>query len=244
MPRFYVPCPRIENGMMRITGEEVRHIRKVLRLKEGDRISVFDGSTKEYEGPILKGGLSSILVRIENISSSLRESPLEITLAQSLLKGEKMDHIVQKATELGAREIIPFLSSRSIPLLDRSKTLRRHQRWERISVEASKQCGRGMPPGIALIQDYSVMIQSAPGNALRLILWEREGRRLKEILESSEEKGIFFVIGPEGGLSEEEMAYARERGFIPVTLGKRILRSETASLCFLSILQYEMGDMG
>jgi len=245
MPRFYVPEPQIEAGTMRVTGEEVRHIRKVLRLRTGDRISVFDGSSKEYEGTIVEEGPSSVLIRIEDTLSPQRESPLEITLAQSLLKSEKMDYVIQKATELGVREMIPFLSSRSIPLLDKSKASRRHHRWERICVEASKQCGRGVLPKIAPLLDYCVMVQSACGNTLRLILWEKEGRGLKEVLKGSEEKrNIFFIVGPEGGFSEEEVQYAKERGFIPATLGRRILRAETASLCLLSILQYELGDMG
>ena len=103
MARFYVPEPRIEAGTMRVTGEEVKHVRKVLRLRAGDRISVFDGLSKEYEGTIIEEDSSSVLIRIENTLSSQKESPLEITLAQSLLKGEKMDYVVQKATELGVR---------------------------------------------------------------------------------------------------------------------------------------------
>ena len=245
MPRFYVPEPKIEDGMMRVTGEEVNHIRRVLRLRAGDKISVFDGLSKEYHGTIADEGPSSVLIRIESTSAPQRESSLEITLAQSLLKGEKMDYVIQKATELGAREMIPFLSSRSIPLLDKSGTLKRHHRWEKIAVEASKQCGRVVLPRIAPLQDYAEMIQGASQASLRLILWEREGIRLKEALKDSAGKNqIFFVIGPEGGFSGEEVQHARENGFVPVTMGERILRAETASLSLLSILQYEFGDIG
>jgi 16S rRNA (uracil1498-N3)-methyltransferase len=245
MARFYVPQPRLEKGMLKVEGEEVKHIRKVLRLTEGDEITVFDGLGKEFEGTIVEERLSSVVIRVKSVSSSKRDSPLEVTLAQSLLKGEKMDYLIQKATELGVKEIIPFLSSRSVPLLEKSKRLKRHHRWERIAIEASKQCGRGVVPRIEFLQDYSEMLPKASPNALRLILWEREGIRLKEILErSKEKKKIFFVIGPEGGLSQGEVDEAKEAGFIAVTLGRRILRAETASLCFLSILQYEQGDIG
>jgi len=168
-----------------------------------------------------------------------------VTLAQSLLKGEKMDTLIQKATELGVKEIIPFLSSRSVPLLGKSGRLKRHRRWERIAIEASKQCGRGMVPRIASLQDYSEMLQTASSGSLRLILWEKEGAKLKKVLEKSLEKTkIFFIIGPEGGFSQEEVEEAERTGFIIVTLGERILRAETASLCFLSILQYDRGDVG
>jgi 16S rRNA (uracil1498-N3)-methyltransferase len=245
MVRFYVPQPRLEKGMLKVEGEEVKHIRKVLRLTEGDEITVFDGLGKEFEGTIVEEGLSSVVIRVKSVYPSKRDSPLEVTLAQSLLKGEKMDYLIQKATELGVKEIMPFLSSRSVPLLEKSKKLKRHHRWERIAIEASKQCGRGVVPMIEFLQDYSEMLQKASPNALRLILSEREGIKLKETLErSKEKKKIFFVIGPEGGFSQGEVDEAKRAGFIPVTLGKRILRAETASLCFLSIVQYEQGDIG
>ena len=245
MARFYVPQPRIENRMLKIEGDEVKHIRKVLRLKTGDEIVVFDGLGKEFEGTIVEERLSSVVIRVQNIISSKKDSPLEVTLAQSLLKGEKMDYLIQKATELGVKEIIPFSSSRSVPFLEKSRRLNRHHRWEKIAVEASKQCGRGSVPKIESLQDYSDMLQIASTKDLRLILWERGEIRLKEVLErSKEKKNIFFTIGPEGGFNQLEVGGAKRAGFIPVTLGRRILRAETASLCFLSILQYERGDIG
>ena len=146
MARFYVPHPQIEDDILKVEGDEVRHIRKVLRLRAGDDLSVFDGSGKEYEGTIVEERSSSVSIRVRNISSSKRESGLEITLAQSLLKGEKMDYLIQKATELGVKRIVPFISSRSIPLLEKSKRLDRHRRWEKIAIGASKQCGRGVIP--------------------------------------------------------------------------------------------------
>jgi 16S rRNA (uracil1498-N3)-methyltransferase len=245
MPRFYVPNPLIKDGFLEIKGSEARHIRRVLRLRTGDEIVVFNGLSKEYEGAIVEEGASSVVINIQNISPSKRESPIEITLAQSVLKGEKMDYLIQRATELGIKEIIPFLSSRSIPLLEKSRGLKRYHRWEKIAIEASKQCGRGLVPRIERLQDYSEMLQVASSNSLHLILWEKKGIRLKEILKNSKEKTkIFFIVGPEGGLSIEEVEQAKGKGFLAVTLGKRVLRSETASLCLLSILQYEWGDIG
>ena len=245
MPRFYVPNPSIKNGILKVEGEEVKHIRKVLRLRAGDQIILFDGLGIEYEGRILEENASSVLVQIRTTSVSQQDSPLELTLAQSLLKGEKMDFLIQKATELGVKEIIPFLSSRSVPIFDKTRRPERHHRWKRIAIEASKQSGRGVIPIVQSVNSYSEMLQIASSNGLRLILWEREGAKLKEILKKTEEKSkIFFVVGPEGGFSQEEIHTAEELGFIPVHLGKRVLRAETASLCFLSILQYERGDIG
>jgi len=245
MPRFYIPNPQIEKDFLTIKGNEARHIRRVLRLKAGDEIIVFDGSGKEYKGRIVKEEPTSVVIKVGDLFSSKEESPFEITLAQSLLKGEKMDYLIQKATELGVSEIVPFFSSRSVPLFDRLKKLERHRRWERIAIEASKQCGRGFIPKIDHIRDYSEMLSLAPLESLRLILWEEEGERLKEVLkESKDKKRIFFIVGPEGGLSQEEVEKSKGMGFIPVYMGQRILRAETASLCLLSILQYEWGDIG
>lgn len=245
MPRFYIPHPQIENDLLTITGNEVRHIRRVLRLRTGDEIVVFDGSGKEYKGRIVEEEPTSVVIKVGGLFSSKEESSVEITLAQSLLKGEKMDYLIQKATELGVREIIPFFSSRSVPLLDKSKKLERHRRWERIAIEASKQCGRGFIPKIERLCDYSEMLSLASRESLRLILHEREGRRLKEVLrESKDQRRIFFIVGPEGGMSWEEVEKSKKTGFIPVFMGGRIMRAETTSLCLLSILQYEWGDIG
>src|SRR4030042_2123770 len=245
MSRFYVPNPRIEQGLLKVEGNEVRHIRRVLRLKVGDRLVLFDASAKEYEGIIVEESPSSVVMKVENISSLPKESSLEITLAQSLLKGAKMEYVIQKATELGTKKIVPFFSSRSVPLLDKSKKLRRYHRWEKIAIEACKQCGRITVPRVEPLQNYSEMLGMASSEALRLILWEKEGQGLKEVLKESEGRTkIFFMVGPEGGMNDEEVGEAKKAGLIPITLGKRILRSETAGLCLLSVLQYEWGDLG
>ncbi|OGP89007.1 MAG: hypothetical protein A2156_05015 [Deltaproteobacteria bacterium RBG_16_48_10] len=245
MARFYVPHPKVEDGILKVEGDEVKHIRKVLRLKRGDEVSIFDGSGKEYEGTIVEEGSFSVSIEVRNLFFSPAEPNLSITLAQSLLKGEKMDYLIQKATELGVKRIVPFISSRSIPLLEKAKRLGRHRRWEKIAIGASKQCGRGVLPQIDPPGDYPQILGSVPQDSLRLILWEKGGEKLREILKKKErENEIFFIVGPEGGLSQEEVEEAKRANFIPITLGERILRSETASLCLLSILQYEWGDMG
>jgi len=156
-----------------------------------------------------------------------------------------MDYLIQKATELGIKRIVPFNSSRSIPLLEEPRQSERRHRWEKIAIAASKQCGRKLLPQIDPPGDYPQILEAVPEDSLRLILWERGGERLKGILKrSNKEKEIFFIVGPEGGLSQKEVEAATEAHFIPVTLGERTLRAETASLCLLSILQYEWGDVG
>lgn len=245
MARFYVPHPEIEDGILKVEGDEVRHIRKVLRLRAGDTLSIFDGSGKEYAGTIVEERATSVSIRVQTILPSKQESDLEVIFAQSLLKGEKMDFLIQKATELGVRRMVPFISSRSVPSLERTKQLERRQRWEKIAIGAAKQCGRGIVPVIDSLEEYPGLLQSVPKDGVRLILWEEGGKRLKEIFKEVERRGsVFFVVGPEGGLTKEEVEQAKEVDFIPVTLGERVLRSETAGLYILSILQYEWGDMG
>jgi 16S rRNA (uracil1498-N3)-methyltransferase len=245
MARFYVPHLKVEDGILKVKGDEVRHIRKVLRLRAGDALSIFDGSGKEYEGTIVEEGSASVSIRVQTILPSKRESDLEIIFAQSLLKGEKMDYLIQKATELGVKRIVPFISSRSIPSLEKTKRIERHRRWEKIAIGASKQCGRGVVPKIDPLQEYPQILQSVPEDTLRLILWEEGGKRLKEVLKKLERKtAVFFLVGPEGGLTKEEVEEAKRVNFVPVTLGERVLRSETAGLCLLSVFQYEWGDMG
>ena len=245
MPRFYVPEPRLEGNTLRIEGREVRHLRRVLRLRRGDAIVVFDDTGREYEGTIVFEDPTSVIVEITNVLHGSKDPTLTIVLAQGLLKGEKMDYIIQKATELGVSGVAPFFSSRSVPLLDLSAKHTRARRWERIAIEASKQSGRTIVPKIEPLRDYTEVLDRASLSAVLLIFWEQGGRALKQIVSGSKQDGeIFFVVGPEGGFNAEEVDAAKRRGFVPVSLGKRILRAETASLCFLSILQYEWGDLG
>ena len=245
MARFYVPEPRLDGNRLRIEGREARHLRRVLRLRRGDGVVVFDGFAREYEGTIVSEDSTSVIVEITNVRHGSQDSALTIVLAQSLLKGEKMDFVIQKATELGVSVVMPFFSSRSVPLLDRSAKHTRGRRWERIAIEASKQSGRTIVPKIEPLRDYSEILDKASPAAILLIFWEQGGRALKQVVsESKRGREIFFVVGPEGGFSAEEVEAAKRCGFVPVSLGKRILRAETASLCFLSILQYEWGDLG
>ena len=204
MARFYVPHLQIEDGILRVEGDEVRHIRKVLRLRAGDALSIFDGSGKEYEGTIVEEGSASVSIRVQTIFPSKRESDLEIVFAQSLLKGEKMDYLIQKATELGVKRIVPFISSRSIPLLEKTKRIERHRRWEKIAIGASKQCGRGVVPKIDPLQDYPqiLRIRSEGFPAAHPLGGGREKTQGSFEENWKEGNAVFFLVGPEGGLSE------------------------------------------
>jgi 16S rRNA (uracil1498-N3)-methyltransferase len=159
-----------------------------------------------------------------------------------------MDTIIQKATELGASRIIPFVSSRSIPQLTGEKATAKHQRWEKIAIEASEQCGRTGIPRLSPLAGFNEMLTLPQDTDLKIILWEAETRQgLKSILQNPDNRrtgNFFIVIGPEGGFSHDEIDRATRKGFLTASLGNNILRVETSSLAVLSILQYEKGIIG
>ena len=229
-----------------ISGAEARHIQKVLRLKKGDEIVLFDGRGMEYWGAIKSQRLHRITVKIGKTSIPRRESPIDVILGQGLLKGKKMDYVLQKTTEMGVSAIFPFISSRTIPILGGEGDERRWNRWKRIVVESAKQCGRTVPPSIEGTGDLGSVLEQPFHGFIKLILCEKEGLSLKERMrEIDSNAGKFlFLVGPEGGFCEEEISAAKGKGFTPVGLGPRILRSETAGVAMLSILQYEFGDLG
>jgi 16S rRNA (uracil1498-N3)-methyltransferase len=227
-----------------ISGAEARHIQMVLRLRVGDEIVLFDGTGKEYCGTIESRKPHRITVKIGKINTPHRESPIDVTLGQGLLKGDKMDNVFQKTTEMGVSTIFPFISSRTIPILGGKGAERRWNRWKRIVVESAKQCGRVIPPRVEGICHFESILEAPVHGFVKLILWEKEERSLKEKMGEIDRhsRKFLFLVGPEGGFSEAEISAAEGRGFIPVGLGPRILRSETAGVAMLSILQYEFGD--
>ncbi len=247
MRRFLVDGISRGDRSVLIAGEEFCHLSKVLRLKLGDQLSVFDGKGIELSGRIESIRKDRAIIEITCIKDTPSESRLEITLIQGIVKGRKMDIIVQKATELGVSVIQPFYTKRTIPRLDRGGEEKRLIRWKRVAIEAVKQCGRVMVPDIARPLKYGEAIEGY-GDCLKLVPWEMErAAGFKGVVEENASEGIerlTVLIGPEGGLSAEDVREACDKGFLPVSLGPRVLRAETAAIAVLSILQYEFGDMG
>jgi 16S rRNA (uracil1498-N3)-methyltransferase len=244
MPRFLVETPYWVGDTVEISGAEARHIHKVLRLKEGDEIILFDGKGMEYWGTIESQKFHRVVVKVEGKSAPRRESPIEVVLGQGLLKGDKMDYVFQKTTEMGISAIFPFVSSRTIPKSGGEQAERRWRRWRRIVVESTKQCGRTVPPRVEDIRSFGSLLDWPSREFVKLILWEKELTPLKERLRQmhGQSKKFLFLVGPEGGFCEEEISAAEGRGFISVGVGPRTLRSETVGVAVLSILQYEFGD--
>ncbi|HPQ44875.1 MAG TPA: 16S rRNA (uracil(1498)-N(3))-methyltransferase [Syntrophales bacterium] len=246
-PRIYSPHELHEGASPELGKEYFTYIRDVLRLKEGDELTLFDGMGHEYHAAIRD--FSHHDVRLDIIGKEDIKLPdTHITIAQSLPKGSKMDLIIQKSTELGVSRIVPFISSRSISRLEGTRASGKTARWRKIAIEASRQCGRGDVPEVSEIRSFGEMLNMPDENALRLILWEAEAERgIREILtdeKHSSADNFFIVIGPEGGFSWKEIEMARQRSFISASLGRLILRTETAPLAVLSILQYEKGLFG
>ena len=245
MARFFVPRKSINHQRATVEGPELDHLRKVLRLGPGDSIIVFDDAGWEHEAVIRSLSAQAAEIDVLRSFQAERESPLQLTLAVGLTKGEKMDFVVEKATELGAQAIVPFVSAYTVPKLDQRKIERRGERWQKIALAAAKQCGRTRIPEIFPLVNFENMVQQTAGS-LNLLFWEKEAHQtLKQVHATDPEaRSILLVIGPEGGLSDPEADLAQRHGFKPIRLGRRILRAETAAVTATSLVQYLWGDLG
>jgi len=245
MSRFFLSKQQIRDNRGLITGQELTHLRKVLRLVPGDRITVFDDFGWEHEAVIRS--LSAEQGEIEILSSyeTDRESPLKMILAVALTKGEKMDFIVEKATELGVHTIIPFASAYAVPKLDEAKVRKRTERWGKIALSAAKQSGRTRAPQIVPLCEYESLVCQSWPQTLKLFFWEKEKEQsLHQVYAREREaKAVLLAVGPEGGFSLEEARSAQAHGFESVKLGKRILRAETAAVTAMTLVQYLWGDL-
>ena len=247
IPRIYNPQELHEGTSSELDREYFTYIKDVLRLKGGDKLILFDGMGHEYSTIIRDFSSRNVcldIIRKENI----RLPDTRITLAQALPKGAKIEMIIQKSTELGVNGIVPFISSRSIPRLTGTRAAGKAARWRKIAIEASRQCGRGNVPEVSDIVSFDEMLNAPSKHTLRIILWEAETELgIRKILTDEKHACVdsfFIVIGPEGGFSWEEIEKARQCGFISASMGRLILRTETAPLSILSILQYEKGAFG
>jgi len=245
MARFFVPRKSITHQRATVEGPELDHLRKVLRLGPGDPIIVFDDSGWEHEAVIRSLSAQAAEIDLLRSVQTERESPLQLTLAVGLTKGEKMDFVVEKATELGVQAIVPFVSAYTVPKLDQRKIERRGERWQKIALAAAKQCGRTRIPEIFPLVNFENMVQQTTG-PLNLLFWEKEVHQtLKQVRATDPDaRSILLVIGPEGGLSDQEADSAQRHGFKAIRLGRRILRAETAAVAATSLVQFLWGDLG
>ncbi|MBL7156918.1 MAG: 16S rRNA (uracil(1498)-N(3))-methyltransferase [Candidatus Omnitrophica bacterium] len=240
MSRFFAPPENIKNNLIHIDGQEARHILKAMRLVENDKVVVFDGTGREYKGFIKETTPKSLVVEIVSTKRPKRESSPEITLAQAVPKKEKMDYIVEKATELGVENIIPILSERTIVRLEKNAVSKKVARWRNIARETSKQCGRTNIPEINDVQKFYNVIDGINNFDLALMAClSEETIELKMALPGFELGKIIVFIGPEGDFTPEEIVMAKNTNCKLVSLGKRVLKSDTAGLYVLSVLNHE-----
>jgi 16S rRNA (uracil1498-N3)-methyltransferase len=232
-------------GTAVVAGREIGHLRRALRLRPGDRVVLFDDEGWEHEGLIRACDAARAEVEILRSYQPGRESPLAITLAQAVGKGEKLDWVVEKSTELGVRAFIPFFSSRSVPRWDSRRAESRRARWERIAISAAKQSGRTRVPTLAAVTDFDSLLDEPSSYDLKFLLWEGESERgLKELCRERQTVGsVLLIVGPEGGFSAQEVSRALDRGFHGARFGGRILRMETAAVAAVAVLQFVWGDL-
>lgn len=246
MRSFFLGDNPVSGDLVTVTGELYRHMARVLRLKPGACVELIgDGGTRQ-SGVIEEVGAKALTVRITAQTPPREEERgLRITLYQGLPKGEKLDLILQKCTELGVAEMVTFDAARSIVKLKGERSAARLARYEKIVQEGARQSGRSAPPKVAIGGTLETVLRQAQ-HAVKLLLWEGEEKMtLHELFAGyPAPESVAIVVGPEGGLSPEEVRQAKACGFVPVTLGKRILRTETAGLAMVSILQFHWGDMG
>ena len=240
--RFYIPPDAWNPDALALTGSEAHHARNVLRLNAGSRVVVFNGTGHEITAEVVEVNGSALQLR------KLHEAqtpPLRcrITLAQAIPKGKHMDLIVQKAVEIGASEIVPLISDRTIVRLADEERAQKQGKWQTVAIEAAKQCGQNWLPRVAEPQTVSQFFAGRPRHELQLIAsLQPEAKHLKSVLHDfpGRPADVLFLVGPEGDFTPAELSLARTNGCVPITLGPIVLRVETAAIYCLSVLSYEL----
>lgn len=233
MPKFF--CNPVSENEIVLTGEDARHAGRVLRMKPGDPVSVSSSDGMDYQCQVERITGEEVMLRILSSAPNQSEPQVEIVLYQALPKGDKMELIVQKAVELGVSRIVPVLTHRCVSRPDAKSMEKKRQRWQKIADEAAKQCGRGRLVQVAPLLSFREAVQEAAQLETALLCYEKGGRRLNDIvLPSASQVGIF--VGAEGGFEEQEAQYAASQGICAATLGRLILRCETAPLAAISIV--------
>lgn len=238
--RVHVEVPIGGRNQLDLDGTAANHVTRVLRLRAGDPLILFDDAGGEYAATIATVLRDTVRVTVGAYLPTDRESPLHVTLAQGISRGERMDIVVQKATELGVKRIVPVLAERTVVRLNAAQAANRLRRWRAIAVAACEQCGRNRLPEITppmTVQEF--MVSDLP-DGLRLLLSPEGGMRAKDLPASN---AVTLLVGPEGGLADAERSAAQAAQFQGLSLGPRILRTETAALAALTVIQQQLGDL-
>lgn len=241
LTRVHVAEPLAPGRRHTIEGDAANHIARVLRLEPGAPLTVFDGRGGEYSARIEALRKSAVIIEVQARSPSSRESSLSLTLAQGVSRGERMDWVVQKATELGVSRIIPVLTERTVVKLDARQSERKLAHWQGVAVAACEQSGRDRIPDIVAPLPLHDFLRDIDPQTTRLLLSPTGTQRVTDL--KAPERRIVVLIGPEGGLAETEQRAAIGAGFLAVRMGPRVLRTETAAVAALTLLQHQFGDL-
>ena len=241
MPRFFIEegaaAPGVSD-LYTVSGDDARHISSSLRMREGEKLTLCDGAGNDYLCSVVSVG-HDVTVRVLSVSPSRGEPPYRAAVYQALVKGDKFDSVVQKSVECGASSVTPFLSSRCVSRPDERSAGKKAERWRKIAAEAAMQCGRGALPEVGEAIPFSEAIKKAAAADIPLFCYEGGGEPLRDVLRGMRPGTVSVIIGPEGGFSPEEAAEAAAAGMKTVSLGARILRTETVAQTVLSCLSYE-----
>ena len=242
MTRFFVSAQEMGTEFMVLTGENAQHA-KVLRLKTGEEVLVCDGQGRECLCSISDISDGQISLVVKHRQESETEAQIRVSVYMAFPKGDKLEHVIQKATELGAFEIVAFPSARCVSRPDEKSLKKKLERWQKIAQSAAEQSGRGVIPQVVLLPSYAEAIKRASQADKAILFYENERAvTLKMSLQSGQYQTVSLLTGPEGGLDTAEVEKARDAGMDICTLGKRILRCETAPLCALSAVMYHVGE--
>lgn len=258
-PRFYVSGEELGVEItastslpvrVNLRGSAVKHMTQVLRLKEGAAIVIFNGCGCEFRSVIRSVGKNSVEIEVVDVLSPQLESPTGITLAQGVSRADRMDWTVQKSVELGVNNIIPVITARTVVNLKGEHKQRRVQHWRKVAISACEQCGRNYVPEVSSAVRFSDFVSQFTcaefNNVLKLVLYHKAESGLSSVIKQRKDSpgSVLLLVGPEGGLSEQEQQDCVKAGFIAVKMGPRILRTETAAIAAITLVQSTLGDLG
>lgn len=241
IPRIYTDSPLSEGVTTDLDDNAAQHVGRVLRMQPGQELRLFNGDGHDYPAIITLSGKKQVAVEVGTPETNPTESPLEIVLGQTLSKGDRMDYAVQKAVEMGVTRIVPLTTERCDVKLKGDREDKRLRHWQSVAVSAAEQCGRARVPEILPVMTVTQWLEHSRDCDARLVLHHRTEKSLETLGRPGR---VALMIGPEGGLSADEIALAEQDGFLPVALGPRVLRTETAPVAAMALCQWLWGDIG
>jgi 16S rRNA (uracil1498-N3)-methyltransferase len=239
IPRIYTDTPLQAGAEAQLDDKAAQHVGRVLRMQPGQALNLFNGDGQDYPALIASASKKNVTVQVQQPTANSSESALEIVLGQTLSKGDRMDYAVQKATEMGVTRIVPLSTERCDVRLKGDREDKRLSHWRSVAISAAEQCGRARVPDILPVMNITEWLEYSQRCDVRLVLHHRTEQSLDSLAKPN---SVALMIGPEGGLSADEIAQAEKSGFLPVALGPRVLRTETAPVAAMALCQWLWGD--